>query len=281
MVGDICIWHAPGVGIHSSPGLVEDPCMVSSPPSRMRGALCNIAFATRWVKTRALERIAWNVSSCPQHGKQGWCKGTCCPDIAVLEEWGLCHHLACHTHPRKLPVHAKILNFGFWWWMNTACTSVISYTHLCLKPSVCVSPFLPCFPNGTTRFSTTVVRMIHKTSLFGWVMYLHLLLQGIWWSSFLLLASPFGLRWLKCYSWEQPLLEYRLLFSTGSSCSSFSKGSGCFPPARCVSSMRYACYSRKLVSKKLNWQRNPSRELITDFLWYEHFPIMPSTWGSG
>lgn len=114
-----------------------------------------------------------------------------------------------------------ILNFGFWWWMNTACTSVVSYTHLCLKPSVCVSPFLPCFPNGTTRFSTTVVRMIHKTSLFGWVMYLHLLLQGIWWSSFLLLASPFGLRWLKCYSWEQPLLEYRLLFSTGSSCSSF------------------------------------------------------------
>lgn len=154
--------------------------------------------------------------------------------------------------------------------MNAVHTSGISYNQpdilllsICvLQPSICVLSFLLCFPNTTTRFSTTAVHMIHKASLFGWVVYFYLLLPGTWWNSFLLLSSPFGLWCLKSLpTWAAPAWRWALLPQLGLSAAA-SEGSACSPLAHCFSSTRCTCYSRKLVKQQLNWQSSSEHEGI-------------------
>lgn len=135
-----------------------------------------------------------------------------------------------------------------------------------IQSSLCTT-FLSCFPNNTIQFSTTALHMTHKISLFARVMYLHLLLPGIWWNSFLLLTSPLGLGWLKfslawaVLAWMHTLL-FQLVLPTVA-----SEGPGCFPPACKVSNTRCACYSRELVNKKLNEQGNPEDGRINNSIW--------------
>lgn len=119
-----------------------------------------------------------------------------------------------------------------------------SFTLASLIQSSLYSPFLWSFPNDTTQFSTTALRIIHKISLFAWVMYLHLLLPGTWWNSFLLLTRPFGLGWLKSLlTWAVLAWAHTLLFQLHLPTVA-SRGSGRFPPACKVSNTRYPCHSR-------------------------------------
>lgn len=281
------IQHAPGVGIHSSPSLVasagwQTPAMASSPQSQSasRSLQCFV-FATQQTKIRASERTAWNMPSCLDTGIKDGAREPATQKLLPSLNGGYVTS-SCVTHTAATPkksslffFYAKILHFGFRWRTNTVCASVISYTHpnillrsICVSElSVCVFSFLLCFPNNTTQFSTTAVHMIHKISLFVWVMYLHLLLPGIGWNSFLLLTSPFGLWWLKSLlTWAALAWTCTLLFQLGLPTVA-SKGSGWLPPACQVSSTRYTCCIRKLVNKKLNRQRNPEHELINASSW--------------
>lgn len=238
VVEDMSIRCAPGVGIHSSPGPVASagwwtPATASSPWAGVRAALCSVLclLHSRRKPEHRRESPEMSLPASDMGGKDGAREPAAPKQLPWLSSGYVTSSCVTRTAaaPKKADFfYAKILHFGFRWRTNTVCTSVISYTHpnillrsICVSElSICIFSFLLCFPDNTTQFSTTAVHMIHKISLFVWVMYLYLLPPGIWWNSFLLLTSAFGLWWLKSLLPWAALDWTRTLVSTGSSYSS-------------------------------------------------------------